>query len=137
MLVIDASVDNRVATELRARGRSAVALSQLGFHRMEDPDMLRALAEHFENDGGRFVLVTTDDAMPADHGPLLRELCITVATIDPRVPTGVTQDAWSRDVIHRWAHAIGAQAIGSWRRYTFHRNGQWRARRRPVRAHRA
>ena len=80
-----------------------------------------------------FVLVTGDDAMPSDHGDLLRKLGITLATVDGRVPLGYTQDAWGRDVIHRWAHAMQTQQPGTWRRYSLTKHGLWTVRRRPAR----
>lgn len=134
VLVIDASLDNRIASELRARGREAVALSQLGFHNLEDPPMLLAVSRRFSAVDDPFVLVTSDDAMPGDHGAELNKFDITLATVDPRVPEGYTQNSWGRDVIHRWAHAMQMQTPATWRRYSLTRHSVWTARRRPVRA---
>ena len=81
-LVVDADVDNRVATELKARGRDAIALSELELHRLKDEPLLRALGNTVGDPSG-WVLVTGDDSMPDDHGDVLRELRVTLATIDP------------------------------------------------------
>lgn len=102
LLVIDADVDNRVATELKARGRAAAAVSELELHRVKDVPLLRGLVEHCGTPS-RWVLVTGDDAMPDDHGDVLAELRVTLATIDPRRPTGTEEAEWRKDVIHRWA----------------------------------
>lgn len=128
LLVIDADIDNRVATELKARGRIAVATSELLLHRMKDEPLLRALVDQC-GDPSEWVLVTGDDAMPDDHGDVLAELRVTLATIDPRRPVGTKEPEWRRDVIHRWAHAMAAQDAGSTRRYSIRRHGLWRPRR--------
>jgi hypothetical protein len=44
-LIIDASADKRLATELRERGRPAEALSGLGLQHSLDEDLLPALAK--------------------------------------------------------------------------------------------
>jgi hypothetical protein len=128
LLVIDADIDNRVATELNARGRIAVATSELLLHRMKDEPLLRALVDR-RGDPSGWVLVTGDDAMPDDHGPVLAELRVTLATVDSRRPIGTKEAEWRRDVIHRWAHAMSAQESGTLRRYSPHRHGLWRPRR--------
>jgi len=126
-LVIDADIDKRVATELKFRGRDAVATSELELHHEKDEPLLRALADHFGPNG--WVLVSGDDAMPDDHGDVLAELGVTLATVDPRRPEVTEEAAWRRDVIHRWAHAIQIQEPGTIRRYSAVRHGLWRPRR--------
>ena len=126
-LVVDADVDNRVATELKARGRDAIALSELELHRLKDEPLLRALVDTL-GDPSTWILVTGDDSMPDDHGDVLRALRITLATIDPRRPDSTSEDAWRKDVIHRWAHAVQGQTSGSLRRYSLTRHGEWRPR---------
>lgn len=128
LLVIDADIDNRVATELKARGREAIAASELKAHRMKDEPLLRALADRL-GEPSTWVLLTGDDAMPDDHADVLAELRVTLATIDPRRPPGTGEDAWRRDVVHRWAHAMGEQRTGTIRRYSIHRHGLWKPRR--------
>lgn len=128
LLVIDADIDNRVATELKGRGRAATALSERDLHRLKDEPLLRTLVELFGATSG-WVLVTGDDAMPDDHGDVLAELRVTLATIDPRRPAHTKEAEWRQDVIHRWAHAIALQEPGSIRRYTPFRHGIWRPRR--------
>lgn len=128
LLVIDADVDNRVATELKARGRAAIAVSELELHRLKDEPLLRRLVEVCGTPS-RWVLVSGDDAMPDDHGDVLAELRVTLATIDPRRTAGTKEAEWRKDVIHRWAHAMGLQEHGSIRRYSVGRHGVWRPRR--------
>ena len=121
-------MDNRVATELKARGRDAVALSELELHRLKDEPLLRELVVVLGDPAG-WVLVTGDDSMPDDHAGVLGELDITLATIDPRRPEHTNEAAWRRDVIHRWAHAMHRQTPGSLRRYSLTRHVVWRPRR--------
>jgi hypothetical protein len=128
MLVIDEDIDKRVATELKGRGRLAVAVSELQLRGMKDEPLLRALAAHFHLQS-TWVLVTGDDAMPDDHGETLAQLSVTLATIDPRRRHGSREMEWRKDVVHRWAHAMVAQEPGSIRRYSVGRHGVWRPRR--------
>ena len=51
---------------------------------LEDPDVITGLGKI---DHQNWVLVTGDDAMPREHGDLLRAIDVTVATVD-----GVTGD---------------------------------------------
>jgi hypothetical protein len=128
-------MDNRIATELKSRGRRAIALSELGLHRSLDDSLLPSLVR-LRPSASDFVLVTSDDNMPVDHGLLIAELGITVATIDPAYASGYTEDSWGRDTVHRWAHVMAVQQPASVRRYTIGGHRAWvfrRARRRPVR----
>lgn len=87
-LVIDASLNKRIATELKRRGRDAIALSEFRLRHAKDPDLLRALAEHYAE--RPWVLVTADDNLPAAHADVVAEVN---ATIDPRrsAPTPTTK----------------------------------------------
>ena len=131
-LVIDADLPKRIATELNRRGRTAIALSELLLHRSLDPDLLRALADHFGD--APWVLVTGDDAMPAVHPEVINEVHATLATIDPRRSHGYAddqaQDAWRREIVHRWAHKMAVQAPGTIRRYGENGGRTWTRRRR-------
>jgi hypothetical protein len=97
-LVIDASLNKRIATELKRRGRDAIALSELQLRHAKDPELLRALADHY--DERQWVLVTADE------------------------------DAWGREVAHRWAHMMERRSTGSVRRYSDRGGGKWAPRRR-------
>lgn len=115
-LVIDADLNKRIATELKRRGRTAVALSELHLHRAPDPDLLRSVAEHFRD--GPWVLVTGDDSMPAVHAEVIAEVGATLATVDRRRPPAYEDDdAWGCEIAHRWAHVMARQVPGSVRRY--------------------
>jgi hypothetical protein len=133
LLVIDADISKRVATELSNRARRAVSAYQLDLAtNVQDPELLVALAEQF-GDAVPWVLVTGDDTMPAEHGPVIHETQATVATIHPDYPDTMTEHAWRFDVIHRWAHAMQAQPPGSVRRYAANGSGVWKPRRRHLR----
>jgi hypothetical protein len=130
--VIDACIGKAMATRLRDRGRNAVSTAAIGLARdVKDPEVLRGLADLYNGDQ-EWVLVTGDDSMPAEHGPVIRETLATVATILPEWPGGVTEYEWLTDVIHRQAHVMQTQAPQSVRRYTFESSRVWRPRRRHV-----
>lgn len=125
LLVIDACLNRRLAAELKARGRSAIAASELGALKLKDPQLVEFLSlRFFETD---WVLVTGDDAMPAEHGPVLLKHRVTVATVDGQ--HGATNfDHWGRDTVHRWAHAMATQPPGTWKRYSPLANREWTRR---------
>ncbi len=135
LLVIDGSLAKRLAPELKKRGRNAVTAAELGVHRLTDPVLLRWLPERF--DGKNWMLVTGDDAMPAEHGEQLRELEITLATIDgrwePLTPeleqSGLGQEHWKHEIVHRWVHVMALQAPATIRRYSLDTYGRWTRRR--------
>ena len=130
ILVIDADLNKRIATELKRRGRDAIALSELGLRHQKDPDLLRALAHHF---GERpWVLVTGDDNMPVVHAAVIAEVSATIATIDPRRPQDYAEneDGWGREVAHRWAHLMERQPPSTVRRYSDGGGRTWTRRRR-------
>lgn len=127
-LVVDADIDKRVATELKCRGRYAVATSELELHREKDEPLLRALVKQLGSPDN-WVLVSGDDAMPDDHAAVLAELGVTLATVDPRRPDEIEEAAWRRDIVHRWAHAMQIQEPGTIRRYSAGRHSLWRPRR--------
>jgi hypothetical protein len=129
-IVIDASLNKRIATELKRRGRDAIALSELELRHAKDPELLHALAEHFGN--RLWVLVTADDNLPAAHADVVAEVSATIATIDPKRSAiyAEDEDAWGREVVHRWAHVMERQPRGSVRRYSERGGRKWSPRRR-------
>lgn len=128
VLLIDEDLPRRLATELCCRGRFSTTIAALNFGGSKDPKLLADL----EQLGLvlAWVLVTGDDAMPWEHGRVIRATGATVATISPRRPEGVTEAAWRRDVAHRWAHAIQQQEPGTVRRYSLTGSRPWVPRRR-------
>lgn len=121
LLFIDASLNKRLAGELRHRGRAARSASQEHLHRrVADDALLRAVRERFED----AVLVTGDDQMPEEWAAVIAELGSTIATIvpfDTRLPAAapyLDEDAWERDSVHRWAHRMQQQPAGSAWRYS-------------------
>lgn len=133
LLVVDANLPKSLAGSIRKRGRDAVSVADLGLSKdVKDPELLRGLAALY--DGEReWTLVTGDDAMPAEHGPVIIETHATVATIFPEYPEDVTEHAWNVDVVHRWAHAMQEQNTGTVRRYNLAASVPWRPRRRHIR----
>ena len=107
-----------------------MAISELQLRHAKDPALLQALAEHFGEEP--WVLVTGDDNMPAVHAEVILELGATLATVDQRRPPGYggDEDAWGREVVHRWAHTIEKQPPGSIRRYSAGGGRRWARRRR-------
>lgn len=130
VLIIDEDLPRRLAAELNKRGRSASTVASLGFAGAKDPALLADLTQL--GPVLEWVLVTGDDAMPWEHMDAITETNATVATIDPRRPKGITQDAWRRDVVHRWGHKMQLQKAGSVRRYSLATNLIWRPRKRHI-----
>jgi predicted nuclease of predicted toxin-antitoxin system len=93
-LLLDDMLPAGLAGELRARGRDARSVAELGLSGATDADVLAAA------DGA--VLVTALDDLHAGA---------TVAVVAGH------DAATRRDVVHRWAHAIAVQRPGSVRRY--------------------
>jgi hypothetical protein len=127
-LIIDESLNKRIAHVLRLRGREARGVPELGYKGLTDPELLYKIAK----DHPGAVLVTSDDHMPEEHGQLLLELVITLATIDGRRPAEYKhqQEAWEWEIVHRWAHKMADQEPGTWLRYGS-RVTRWKARKRP------
>ncbi len=127
LLVIDASLDTRLAQQLEQRGRAARSAEWLGLADELDQPLLRALASKPED----LVLVTGDDDMPGEHGDLIAKLGITIATVDGRVDRSWGRAEWKRETIHRWAHVIHLQQEGTLERYSPSAHRPWTSRRRP------
>jgi hypothetical protein len=130
--VLDANLPKRLATQLTTRSRTAVSASDIGIAEFKDPQLLRELARRYET--RPWILVTGDDAMPAEHGPVIHETVATVATIHPEFPAGYQDDSWRRDIVHRWVHSFQLQPDGSVRRYGASGWRPWTPRRRHIRA---
>lgn len=126
-LLIDESLDKRLATELSARGRPSRSHAQLGTTGRVDEVVLQRLAE-LEFD---WVLVTADDAMPLEHATRIRNMGATIATIDGaamekwRKRGALTQEEFKSETVHRWAHKMADQAAGTVRRYSPNTNLGW------------
>lgn len=126
IIVVDENLNKRLATELTYRGRDATSVSALGLRGSTDPQLLLKLDAQLDD----WVLVTADDALPADHAEQIVAVGATLAIIDPdRMPTWPLE-AWRREIVHRWAHAIHLQEHGTARRYGLNRHQAWRLRRR-------
>lgn len=132
LIIVDADLPKRLATELRNRGRPAFSTADLGIADFKDPLLLTDLAGRYAKEP--WILVTGDDAMPAEHGEIIVETNATIATVHPEQPPSLTQDAWRRDVVHRWAHMLQTQTTGNVRRYNDRSSRLWAPRSRHVRA---
>ncbi len=126
ILVIDEDLNPRLATELKRRGRPAFGVKELGWRGKIDPYILRALAERFDDP----VIVTGDDHMPDHHAEIIEQLLPTIATIAPCEPQDPLEDAYEREIVHKWAHVIHAQEKGTIRRYHLTGGVQWTTRKR-------
>lgn len=122
LIVVDADINKRLATELEARGRRARSLASFQLNRSFDEVVLTRLHDRIDVP---WVLLTGDDHMPFDHGDLIKELGVTIATVDRRNPPGVLPDTYRRDVGHRWAHVIAEQPSTTVRRYSLKGHKAW------------
>lgn len=128
LLIIDASLNRRIAPMLRnQRLRMALSCADLGVARFNDRALLRFLHSYWPGT----VLVTADDQMPREHGDLIARWMYTLAVIDPLMPAMYRgSDAWHWEIVHRWAHNMQAQTIGTIYRYSDRGRREWRKPRR-------
>ena len=132
--MIDASLDTRIATELKKRGRNSLSAAELGVHRMLDPQLLEALKVRLPV---LWVFVTGDDRLPFEHADVVRRLGTTIATLDgrwqsicERAGVPLNQDHYKHETVHRWAHVMADQAEGTVKRYSILGHRAWKPRRR-------
>jgi hypothetical protein len=113
--VLDENIPWSIAAELKARGYSATSNYALNASGLKDPEWLEIVANLSEPPA---VLITYDNAMPAEHEQWLTDLRVTLAVIDSdNRPGGLTtQEDW-RDTIHFHAHRFPYQDPGSWGKY--------------------
>ena len=125
VLIIDENLTRRIASELRKRGKNSIAIVSTPLRGAKDPDLLKAIAAQYPGS----VLITGDDNMPATHAEVLRETRVTLAIVSPERESDLSTDEWEREIVHRWAHKMEAQAEGSIRRYYLTGGREWRLRR--------
>ncbi len=135
LVVIDADLQPRLAGELRKRGRAARSLQELGWKQLEDPKLLEQVFGEYPD----AVLVTGDDSLPQDHAEKVEKVRATVATIEPydlhigavepRDDETSEEEAYEREIVHRWVQVIQGQPPRSIRRYFLGGGRPWRARR--------
>jgi hypothetical protein len=103
-LHLDEGLPRRLAAELRGRGRDARSAHEHGGgeHPLRDRDVIEAAAR------AGAVLVTTEAGLAREHRALLHERGVAVALVP-----GDRGEAAKRDVVHRWAHRMAAQAPGT------------------------
>jgi len=133
LIVIDENLNPRLARELRNRGRPSVAVEDLRLKSALDPQLIEKVFQLYDDP----VLVTADDAMPAEHGTLLAQVRATVAVLRPwkRDAAHVgswegqehrSEEEWMEEIVHRWAHTIHAQRKGTIRRHSINTHALWR-----------
>jgi hypothetical protein len=81
-----------------------------------------------------YVVVTADDAMPLDWMATIEAAGVTVAVVDSRHTADYSIAQWYWDVVHRWAHVMSDQPVGSVHRYAARGHREWRPRRTSRRA---
>jgi hypothetical protein len=119
MLVVDETLDRRLAGQLRLRGRAAAGAQELGLEGLTDQELLAAVAAL----GADPVLLTGDDRLPAARPPRMR---LTLAVVDGRGDDPSAVAARRREAAHRWVHVIAHQRTGTVHRYGAVRHGPWR-----------
>lgn len=127
LVVVDENVNKRVVTEFRGRGYRSSSIAELGLKGIDDPEILESLSR---TQAPGWIFLTGDDKLPLVHAPVVARFQPTVATIDPRRPEGVSEDAHRRNIAHRWVHAIIKQEPTTIRRYSLTSSGLWKPRRR-------
>jgi hypothetical protein len=116
-LVIDEDCNWKIAPELTARGYDATSSEQLGLagRNVKDPIWLYILARWHTP----YVLITFDNKMPRRHRDELLKRNTTLAVIDSKADRkGRTREEYTREVVHRWAHRMAAQASGERFKYS-------------------
>jgi hypothetical protein len=111
--VIDASLNPRIAHDLRERGRHAYSLAQLNLRHAKDPVMIPELYARYPT----CVLVTGDDKMPGEHREVIELAGATVATITGQRPEPYTESqeagaggSHAGEIWRRGSSAVGARA---------------------------
>lgn len=121
-LVLDEDLSWYVARELRARGyRDATSAFEWGIagRKVEDPLWLYIIART----GIPSVLVTFDNKMTTVHRAAILRRKSTLAVIDSAGDhLGRRREEYKREVVHRWAHRMQAQAPET--RYLYRLNGR-------------
>lgn len=129
LLIVDESLNKRIAVDLRHRGVNAKTVAALGWRGKLDPALLSAIAEGHPD----AVLITGDDNLPATHAEVLKETEVTVAIVGPGRPEGFSEDQWDFEIVQRWAHKLADQPAGTVKRYGLAGAREWRLRKRHAR----
>jgi predicted nuclease of predicted toxin-antitoxin system len=120
-IVLDEDINWKLAQELIRRGRpDATAVRLIGLNEKKDAALFKAMAQgNYEP----FVLVTYDNKMLAAHAAEITHHGTTIAAVDEDAfkasgQPAREQEAYIRDVVHRWLHRIEKQAAGTARLYS-------------------
>ena len=124
--MIDEDLNKRLVTELNKRGRQTYGIREFGLRGSFDPAVLNEVFSRFENP----VLITGDDHMPDHHAVVIDKLDATIAVVAPCAPHDPLEDAYEREVVHKWVHVMHEQERGSIRRYHLRGSVKWTTRKR-------
>jgi hypothetical protein len=115
-LVLDEDINWKLSRELGRRGfRDATSNKGLDLLGKKDGALIKALAEMHEP----CVLIAWDNKIVKGHAEELRHFGLTVAVIDKYAERhGLSDEEYYRDVIHRWAHRMARQPLGSAVKYS-------------------
>jgi hypothetical protein len=124
--VFDEDLNKRLATEIKRRLRPARFIREFFPEKTPDPVVLRFVAEKFTD----AVLVTGDDSMPWVHATTVAATSATIAVVSPCAPQDPNEDAYEREIVHKWAHRIHEQPSGTVMRYHLTGPVPWKPRKR-------
>ena len=130
-MVLDEDMWPRLATELRGRGKQAIALKNTELVGSDDQDLIKTIGSWTDT-----ILLTRDDNMPSEHEGAIASVQLTIAVVAPRASDEFTEQSWEREIVHRWVHLMEVQEPSSVVRYTPNGRSLWRPRKRPPRARR-
>lgn len=103
-------------TSYRGAGRAdATSVLKSQLNGKKDGALIKALSEDREP----CVLVTWDNRMPMAHRAAPKHFGVTLAIVDRKdwYASGMPEEHFYRDVIHRWLHKIEKQESGTARFY--------------------
>jgi hypothetical protein len=130
-MVLDEDMWPRLASELRGRGKQAIALKNTELTGSDDQVLINAIGSWTDT-----ILLTRDDNMPSEHEGAIASVQLTIAVVAPRASDEFTELSWEREIVHRWVHLMEVQEPSSIIRYTPNARSPWRPRKRPPRARR-
>jgi hypothetical protein len=117
-VILDEDINWKLAAELKRRGRpDATALQPEKIDGTKDGALLKVLATSYEP----CVLVTWDNKMTQVHAAEIAHHGSTIAVVNRSyyaAHNAGNEEAYVRDVIHRWLHRIELQPVGTARRYS-------------------
>ena len=77
-MVLDEDMWPRLATELRGRGKQAIALKNTELVGSDDQDLIKTIGSWTDT-----ILLTRDDNMPSEHEGAIASVQLTIAVVAP------------------------------------------------------